>query len=208
MFPTHRRCRRRAALPSSCRRIGKGSRPCERRSRRSRGQTHRDWILRVVGADPARRRVVEQIAATDPRIAWIEAGDERRRRGRARRGNRERRGLDLAAGRTGAASPQGARMVRRGRRASGSERLHHRRGDGHARPRAPRYSSPEFRQVVDYDTLLETNPFGETVAVERDAYAGVADGLATHSIAAARSSLLLTSLMTGRSAHSLCAGCP
>jgi hypothetical protein len=54
-----------------------------------------------------------------------------------------------------------------------------------------RYSSPEFRQVVDYDMLLETNPFGETIAVERATYTRLADRLAAQSIAAARGSLLL-----------------
>lgn len=68
-----------------------------------------------------------------------------------------------------------------------------------------RYSSPEFRQVVDYNTLLHTNPFGETVAVESSTYAGLADGLATHSIAAARSSLLLSLAQLGQVGHLPCA---
>jgi GT2 family glycosyltransferase len=52
--------------------------------------------------------------------------------------------------------------------------------------------APVLRHVVDYDTLLDNNSFGETVAVERATYAALAEGLVTGSIAAARSSLLLT----------------
>ena len=51
---------------------------------------------------------------------------------------------------------------------------------------------PQFRQVIDYDTLLEANPFGETIAVARTAYAALAGELVTSSSpGAARGSLLL-----------------
>jgi GT2 family glycosyltransferase len=52
-------------------------------------------------------------------------------------------------------------------------------------------SAPLLRQLVDFDTLLETNPFGETVAVERAAYAEIAGQVVTGSVASARASLLL-----------------
>jgi GT2 family glycosyltransferase/tetratricopeptide (TPR) repeat protein len=65
-------------------------------------------------------------------------------------------------------------------------------------PPAP---APLLRQVVDFDTLLETNPFGETIAVERAAYAGLARQLVTGSIAAARASLLLNLAGDGRVGH-------
>src|SRR5262249_48792128 len=68
-----------------------------------------------------------------------------------------------------------------------------------------RYSSPEFRQVVDYDTLLEANPFGETIAVARSVYVRVADRLAAQSIAAARGSLLLNLAYSGGIGHIPCA---
>src|SRR5581483_5690419 len=50
---------------------------------------------------------------------------------------------------------------------------------------------PQLRQVVDYDTLLEANPFGETVAVARSAYVAAADEPTTTTVEAARGSLLL-----------------
>src|SRR5213075_3334432 len=52
-------------------------------------------------------------------------------------------------------------------------------------------SAPLLRQLVDFDTLLETNPFGETVAVERAAYTEIAGQVVTGSVASARASLLL-----------------
>jgi Tfp pilus assembly protein PilF len=64
-----------------------------------------------------------------------------------------------------------------------------------------RHSSPEFRQAVDYDTLLGTNPFGDTFAVEYSTYAGLAERLATSSIAAARNSLLLNPAHQGLVGH-------
>jgi hypothetical protein len=50
-------------------------------------------------------------------------------------------------------------------------------------------------------TLLERNVFGETVAIERRAYAGVADGLRADSPAMARSLLLLALAQHGRVGH-------
>ena len=170
------------------------------------GQTHRDWILRVIGTDPARYRVVEQMAATDSRIAWVEAADANgvaeTERGAAISSRADwilllaERALlhPMALAWFAAAAERAAaaafvtdeEMVTR-------DRSH------------LRYSAPEFRQVVDYDTLLETNPFGETVAVERSAYTRVAERLTTQSIAAARSSLLLNLAHDGRVGHIPCA---
>jgi len=35
-------------------------------------QAYKHWSLRVIGSDSARRRVVEQLAAADPRVIWVE----------------------------------------------------------------------------------------------------------------------------------------
>ena len=169
-------------------------------------QTHRDWTLRVIGSDPARFRVVEQIAATDNRIAWVETADSEgiaaaeRRAAIASRADwilllAERALLHPRALAWFAAAAEHAAAA-----AFVTDEETVIRGRG-----LLRYSSPEFRQVVDYDTLLETNPFGETIAVEYSTYAGVADGLATQSIAAARGSLLLHLAHDGRVGHIPCA---
>jgi GT2 family glycosyltransferase/tetratricopeptide (TPR) repeat protein len=157
-----------------------------------RAQTVTDWRLYVLGSDDAHRRIVERAAATDPRVAWVEATlDE-----------------DLAdAERRIALSLEADWLLLL---AEGA--LPHRRtlewfAAVAARCSAPAYvtdeetvafegevtrrSAPMLRQVVDFDTLLEANPFGDTIAVERTAYMQLADKLVTGTIASARASLLL-----------------
>jgi GT2 family glycosyltransferase/tetratricopeptide (TPR) repeat protein len=170
-----------------------------------RDQTHRDWILRVIGADPARHRVVEQIAATDPRVAWAEA--DKNYIAEAERNVAMASGTDwiLLLAERAFLQPKAlawcaAAAERAAARAFVADEETVTREQGWIR-----YSSPEFRQVVDYETLFQTNPFGETVAVESSTYAGLADRLATHSIIAARSSLLLNLAHRGQVGHLPCA---
>jgi GT2 family glycosyltransferase len=58
--------------------------------------------------------------------------------------------------------------------------------------------------VVDYDTLLEMNTCGETIAVEVATYASLADALVTSSVSASRSSLLLALARDSRVGHIPC----
>ena len=168
-------------------------------------QTHREWVLRVVGRDAAHRRAVEQIAVADPRIGWVEANGadgeavaERRAAGACgadwllllgHRALLDPRALAwfCAAAEHGSASAYvcDEEVATRG---------------GHR----TRFSGPQFRQVVDYDTLLETNPYGDTIAVTHEAYCAIADTLATGSIAAARSALLLGLAHRGQVGHVPC----
>jgi GT2 family glycosyltransferase/tetratricopeptide (TPR) repeat protein len=169
-------------------------------------QTRGEWVLRVLGTDPSRRRAVEQLAAADPRIAWIDVDNA---------------GGDAAAERRSALACGSVWLLLLAQRAllhpsalawfcAAAERGAASafvtdeevvtRTDGRAR-----YSAPQFRQVVDYDTLLEMNPFGETIAVTREAYGATADRLATQSVAAARSSLLLNLAHAGQVGHIPCA---
>ena len=55
----------------------------------------------------------------------------------------------------------------------------------------PVHRAPVLRQVVDADTLIERNAFGETIVVAADALRARRAAVLTTSIAAARSSLLL-----------------
>jgi O-antigen biosynthesis protein len=156
------------------------------------GQSYPNWRLAVVGCEPAQRRVVERAAASDPRIAWHEAAPDETA------DTAERRvALNLAANWLVLPAP-GARLDRHalgwcaavaGEGAAiafvtDADELTG--GDGRARRLVP-----QFRQAVDYDTLLEANPFGETVVIGRAAYADLADGLTGRSITVARRSLLL-----------------
>ncbi len=170
------------------------------------GQIHQDWVLRVIGSDPAHHRVVEETAAADTRMAWVAAADPgdiaaaERRAALVSPGDwilllAERALLHRAALAWFAAAAE-----KTGASAFVTDEELVTREHGFLR-----YSSPEFRQVVDYEMLLATNPYGETVAVERSAYAGVASRLASQSIAAARGSLLLNLARRGRVGHIPCA---
>jgi GT2 family glycosyltransferase len=64
-----------------------------------------------------------------------------------------------------------------------------------------RRALPVLRQVVDFDTLLECNPFGDTIAVERAAYTELAQNLTTGAIASTRASLLLHLAERNRVGH-------
>jgi GT2 family glycosyltransferase/tetratricopeptide (TPR) repeat protein len=156
-------------------------------------QTHCNWRLAVIGTDAAQRRVIDRAAAADSRIFWIEA-----RRSDTRESAEHRTALDLSV----------EWLVLPGKR----DRLHRQAlawyaaaiglcgaaayvGDSEkmiiGADGRPERLAPQFRQVVDYDTLLETNPFGETIAVQRAAYAAVAGELVASSSGTARGSLLL-----------------
>lgn len=165
------------------------------------GQTYRYWQLMVLGTDAAQRRAVERAAASDPRIAWVAIADDE--------------SPWAVEHRTALAGPADWILL------PGPGALLHRQalgwfaaaaGEGAigfvtdeetvtVENGAPKRSSPELRHVVDYDTLLEANPFGETVVVERAAYQAISESLAVGSLPAARSSLLLHLAHRGTVGH-------
>jgi GT2 family glycosyltransferase/tetratricopeptide (TPR) repeat protein len=169
-------------------------------------QTYERWTLYIIGSDLARRRVAEEAAASDARIVWSETFPDE--------------GAAVAEQRV-ALSSGGDWILLLAERA-----LLNRRAlewfasvtdigiatafvtdeETATRERAwVRRSSPQLRQVVDYDTLLEMNTFGETIAVEHEEYLALANKLATNSVSTARSSLLLTLSHNGRVGHIPCA---
>jgi GT2 family glycosyltransferase/tetratricopeptide (TPR) repeat protein len=156
-------------------------------------QTSQEWQLVTVGIDAAHRRIVERAAASDPRIVWSDGAPSEGAAAAERR-----IALSLTADWLVFLAPGvllhpraiewfAAVATRAPAKAyvTDEEAVSHEHG-------VTRRSAPVLRQVVDYDTLLEANPFGETVAVERATYAALADALVTGSITAARSSLLLS----------------
>jgi tetratricopeptide (TPR) repeat protein/GT2 family glycosyltransferase len=164
-------------------------------------QSYRNWQLSVVGANTALRRVAERAAMSDPRIRWIDAAEDEPASVAERR---------IAA----ALSTDWIVLLSKG------ALLHSHAlswfavvaGYGAAKAfvtdeetvsdgGAARRSAPQLRQVVDYDTLLEANPFGETIVVERAAYAAIAGDLLSVSLSAARSSLLLNLAHRGTVGH-------
>ena len=165
-------------------------------------QTNRNWTLAVVGTDPAHRRVVERAAISDPRIAWVEAPE-----GEAPCAVERDVALALAA--DWIVFPARGALFHRHALAWFAASVDNRAAIAFITDEEAvseegglaRRSAPQLRQVVDYDTLLEANPFGETVVVERAAYAAIAGDLVTGSIPAARSSLLLNLAGRGTVGH-------
>jgi GT2 family glycosyltransferase len=170
-----------------------------------RSQTLGSWTLWVIGSDPERRRIAERTAASDARIQW------RDRMSEETPAEAERRialscGVDwiVLLGQRALLHPRAiewfASVIGQGAATAfiSDEEIGVRERGG------VRRSSPQLRQAVDYDTLLEMNTFGETVAVELASYASVAQRLVTTSLTAARSSLLLALAGDGRVGHIPC----
>ena len=163
-------------------------------------QSHRNWQAVVIGTDAAQRRAVERAAAADTRLAWTEA-----REGDTDAGAEHRVAAELSVDWL-VLPAKGAQLHRHallwyaaaigvgGAAAFVSDSEQASIGaDGR-----PERLVPQLRQVVDYDTLLEANPFGETIAVARAAYAEVAGKLLTSSSSGAARGSLLLALATGR----------
>jgi GT2 family glycosyltransferase/tetratricopeptide (TPR) repeat protein len=170
-----------------------------------RSQTYQNWTLWVIGSDPARKRIVERAAASDARIRW-EDSIRGENPAEAERRVALSTGVDwiVLLSQRGLLHPRAlewfASLVGQGSAAAfiTDEETGIRESGGIRR------SFPQFRQVVDYDTLFEMNTLGETVAVELASYASVAQRLVTTSLIAARSSLLLALARDGRVGHIPC----
>ncbi|MBV8493546.1 MAG: tetratricopeptide repeat protein, partial [Alphaproteobacteria bacterium] len=167
-----------------------------------RAQTVADWRLYVIGSDDAHRTIVERAAATDPRVEWVEAAPDEDLTDAERRvallleadwllllaegALPHRRALEWFA--AVASRCSAAAYVTDAETIASEDDV-------------TRRSAPVLRQVVDFDTLLEANPFGETIAVERTTYVQLSDKLVTGTIASARASLLLHLAEQNRVGH-------
>jgi tetratricopeptide (TPR) repeat protein/GT2 family glycosyltransferase len=170
-----------------------------------RCQSYENWTLCVIGSDPARRRIAERAAASDARIRWQDSMSEETP-AEAERRVALSSGVDwiVLLGQRALLHPRAiewfASVVGQGAATAfiSDEEIGVRERGG------VRRSSPQLRQAVDYDTLLEMNTCGETVAIELASYASVAQRLVTISVSAARSSLLLALARDGRVGHIPC----
>ncbi len=170
-----------------------------------RCQTYENWRLCVIGSDPARRRIAERAAASDARIRWQDSMSEETP-AEAERLAALSSGVDwiVLLGQRALLHPSAiewfASVVGQGAATAfiSDEEIGVRERGG------VRRSFPQLRQAVDYDTLLEMNTCGETVAIELASYASVAQRLVTTSVSAARSSLLLALARDGRVGHIPC----
>jgi tetratricopeptide (TPR) repeat protein/GT2 family glycosyltransferase len=170
-----------------------------------RSQTFGSWTLWVIGSDPERRRIAERAAASDARIQW------RDRMSEETPAEAERRialssGVDwiILLAQSALLHPRAIEWFASVAGQGAATAFITDEETGTREHGCVRRSSPQLRQVVDYDTLLEMNTCGETVAVELASYASVAHKLVTTSVAAARSSLLLALARDGCVGHIPC----
>jgi O-antigen biosynthesis protein len=170
-----------------------------------RSQTYERWKLCVIGTDPARRRAAEEAAASDPRIAWSEAlPNESAAQAEQRTALSTQADWILLLAERALLHPRAIEWFASVIGSGTATAFVADEETGKRERGSVRRSSPELRQVVDYDTLLEMNTFGETVAVAHKTYRAVANKLATSSVSTARSSLLLTLSHDGRVGHIPC----
>ncbi len=172
----------------------------ERQIAALRAQVYGDWTLVAVGRDPDRRAAVEGVA--DARVSWTAAdpGDDLA----AAEWKAARRvaggwllllaqGAVLQPGGLGwfAAAPflAAARAC-----VCDADRIVERRGRAE-------HADPALRQVVDHDTLLERNVFGETIAVEAETYRAAVPVAPEGSVTRARGRLLLELSRRGTAGH-------
>jgi GT2 family glycosyltransferase/tetratricopeptide (TPR) repeat protein len=168
-------------------------------------QTHEQWRLSVIGVDPARRRAVEHAAAGDARIAWSESSpDENAAQAEQRIALSTQADWILLLAERALLHPKAIEWFTSVAEIGTATAFVTDEETGTRERGSVRRSSPELRQVIDYDTLLEMNPFGETIAVEHETYMAAASKLATSSVSTARSSLLLTLSREGRVGHIPC----
>jgi GT2 family glycosyltransferase len=170
-----------------------------------RSQTLGRWQLHMIGTDPARKRAVERAAAADRRIQWMPglSGE-----GLAESERRVALSVDaewILLLSTGALLHP--RALEWFAAAAGHTPAVAFITDEETSTRRSRFATPssaEFRQAVDYETLLEMNTCGETLAVAFASYRSVAPSLVTTSVAASRSSLLLALARDGQIGHIPC----
>jgi GT2 family glycosyltransferase/tetratricopeptide (TPR) repeat protein len=167
-----------------------------------RSQTHTNFTVRVIGRTDDQRRVIDRAAAADPRFSWhdipaAETAFETEHRLASQSGDGwivltasgaklHREGLAWMA--WAASSTTAIALIADEERMNNSE------------VGSP-WVTPVLRHTVDYDTLLQTNPFGETIAISANAYTLASTGVVTSSRTAARSSLLLNLARGGRVGH-------
>ena len=165
-------------------------------------QSSRNWTLSILGHSPERRRVVDLAAVSDPRVHWVGtdaggslAGLEQDHAGTVA----EDWILLLAAG--AMLDPQALAWFAAAAAWSGAAAFITDEETGTVQRGRMVRSSPVLRQVVDFDSLLEANIFGETIALRSDVYRTALSSLPDGSVAASRTALLLSLLSAGRVGH-------
>jgi O-antigen biosynthesis protein len=167
-----------------------------------KSQTYQSWTLYVIGSEPVRRRIAERAAGSDARVQWRD-----RMSGETPPESERRIALSSAVdwiillARGALLHPHAIEWFASvAGQALATAFISDEETGAREHPFVRRFS-PQFRQAVDYDTLLEMNTCGETVAVEFNSYASLAQKLVMTSISGARTSLLLALARDDRVGH-------
>jgi len=165
-------------------------------------QSMPSWTLSVVGHHPDRRRAVELISVAEPRIKWVEISKEETGEAaetRVASHTSEEWLLLLAAG--AILDSEALAWFAFAANCCPADTFVCDEEAGRIRRGRVSRSDPVLRQVPDYDALLESNVFGETVAIRSSAYRAAAPGLPGTSTTADRTALFLGLARSGRIGH-------
>ncbi len=165
-------------------------------------QSLQSWTLSVLGHSLERQRVADLAAVSDARVRWVEAKAEASLAG----SEQEHAGtiaedwiLLLAAG--AMLDMQALAWFAAAAAWSGAAAFVTDEETGTLQRGRVVRSSPVLRQAVDFDTLLEANVFGETIAVRSSTYRTALPSLPNTSVTASRTALLLALSSAGQVGH-------
>jgi O-antigen biosynthesis protein len=165
------------------------------------GQAYGKWSLSVVGRDAARKQIVARAGEADPRIGWVDAaGDESLGASEVRAALALKSDWLLLLGPGATLHHQALAWIAETASRTGCDAIVMDEEVG-AAGTASRRLHLLARQTVDADSLLEANIYGETVAVARVAFVGMALEAGLASVASLRSLLLLGLVGRRRVAH-------
>jgi GT2 family glycosyltransferase/tetratricopeptide (TPR) repeat protein len=167
-----------------------------------RAQSYLNWRAIVFGQDINHRNAVERAAAADARFAWAET-EPAEPQAEAEIRLAETVDADwLLLGAPGTIlHPHALGWIAFARVLGDAPAFIFDSETGCSDGRCILRSDPVLRQVVQYDTLLETNICGETIAMRRDVFLEQVGRLCTSSAAAARHSVLLETCLRQRVGH-------
>jgi O-antigen biosynthesis protein len=167
-----------------------------------RAQSHPNWRAIVFGLDVNHCQAVERAAAADRRFAWAKTEPaEPQAQAEIRLIGTIETDWILLAGPGAILHPHALGWIAFAHVLGDAPAFIFDSETGCPDSRRVRRSDPVLRQVVHYDTLLESNICGETIAIRRDVFLEQAGRLCTSSCSAARLSVLLETCLRQRVGH-------
>ena len=165
-------------------------------------QVDADWTLVAIGRDPERRLIVERCAGADSRLQWRGVGDQVEPWVAEWQAVRSvSQGWVILQARGAVLGPRALSWFAAAARLGPAKAFVADEDQCRIEDDWTVHSAPVFRQVVDHDTLLEANVFGETIAIEAAAYAAHLPQAPEGSVTRGRSRLLLALSQDGAVGH-------